>query len=137
MRFQPTSDLKNKYAHSSKDRNIAIYYNVKDTAKGKAVMMAVQNIGKIYMQNLVINYDDCCQSLHKGPGTRTYKNLGNLKNKTHKTMTLNIPSKSVRTVNLDYTFTPVAEDSFLMKNDDYASSASQIIRGRIILYIND
>ncbi|MGD9808408.1 MAG: hypothetical protein AB7E76_11990 [Deferribacterales bacterium] len=135
MKFQPTQDLKANYPHSVKDQNLAIYYKtVKGSDEKTVVQMAVQNIGNIYMSNLTINYDDCCQALHQGPGSYLYKNLGNLKNRAHKTMSISIPSSDVKIVTLDYTFIPVTEDAFLKQNNEYTPSVSEVIKSRIILY---
>lgn len=137
MRFEPTVELKDKYDQSSKDSHITIYYNVVKSETESVLMMAVQNTGNIYMKNLTVNYDDCCQSQHSGPGVYNYKNLGNLKNRSHKTMSLKLPSSDVQTVRLKYSFTPVKEDSFLRAGGDTYASAqiAETIDSEIILYI--
>jgi len=128
--------MKEKYDQSVKDKNIAIHYSTEKTENGTVLRMAVQNIGNVYMKNLTINYDDCCQSIHKGPGTYNYKNLGNLKNRSNKTMTLNIASKDVESVKLNYSFTPVQEDSFLTANEASAAQMEpETINNNLILYI--
>jgi len=137
MKFHPSADLKSKYDHSSKGRDLTIYYNIKETTNSKVIQMAVQNTGNIYMSNLVINYDECCQQLQSGPGTSKFINLGNLKNRAHKTMDLNIPKKTSGTLKLSYKYTPVREDGFLMSSSSYqASDSAASIRNEVILYID-
>jgi len=134
MKFKPTQNLKANYSHSAKDENIAIYYNtIKGPGERTVLQMAIQNVANIYMSNFTINYE----TIQKGSGTYLYKNLGNLKNRAHKMMKIAIPSSSVKTVTLDYTFVPVTEDAFLLQNNDYTPSVSEVIKSKIILYIGN
>lgn len=139
MKFEPTVDLRGKYDQTSKDRHLAIHYSVKSSPAGGYLMMAVQNVGNIYMKNLIINYDECCQPESKGgSGAYTYQNLGNLKNRSHKTMTLKLPEGDLKTVKLAYTFTPVQEDSFLYTKDTAGAvppAETPAVAGQLILYI--
>lgn len=133
-KFEPTVDLKDRYDHSVKDEHITVYYSM----KGNVLHMAVQNTGNIYMQGLTVNYDECCQQQHKGPGAYNYKNLGNLKNRSYRNMDLMLPSKDVQTVRLKYSFTPVQEDSFMRTSENYQpQQAAEDISGSIVLYIGD
>lgn len=136
MQFKPTQNLKSQYDQSSSDGTVTLYYNIKKSAAGQTfIQIAIQNTAKIYMKNLTINYDNCCQAISSGKNTYLYKNLGNLKNRAHKTMTLTIPSADVKTVTLDYSYVPVAEDSFLHQTSEYNAPVSEVIKNRIILYI--
>lgn len=137
LRYEPTTELKERYSYSSKDSNLTILYNVTKSGSETVLSMAVRNTGGIFMKNLTINYDECCQTLHKGPGIYNYQNLGNLKNRSHKLMTLKIPSTDVQTVKLTYSFTPVKEDSFLNASDSYTPAAdADSISSVIMLYID-
>jgi len=136
LNFEKTADLKDRYDQTAKDSNIAIHYNVKKSETATLIKMSIQNVGSVFMNSLTINYDDCCQALSSGPGTYKYKNLGNLKNKSHKNMTLNISDNSLNTVKLKYSFIPVKEDSFLVANDSAGSEMqAEEITGQIILFI--
>jgi len=136
MKFQPSAELKDKYDHSSKDKNVTIHYNVIKTKNINTLDMAVQNTGSIYMSNFVINYDECCQNIPKGSGEYNYINLGSMKNRTYKTMKLKLPSADVKTVKLNYNFIPVQEDGFLKTTAGFeGSSESQKIDGTIIIYV--
>jgi len=135
MRFQPTAELKDRHAHSSKDSNIAIHYNVQRSSGGTVFNMAVQNTARIFMKNLVINYDECCQAMHKGPGVYNHKNLGNLKNRSHKVMTLKVSDSKVKKIVLNYSFLPVQEDAFLKASGDSTRYfQAEPIKGSIVLF---
>jgi len=136
MKFQPSADLKSSYDQSSRGKDITIYYNVRESVNGKNIQMAVQNTGNIYMSNLIINYDECCQLMRSGPGTSKYKNLGSLKNRSHKTMNLNIPKDAKGTIKLSYSYTPVQEDGFMMSSNSYnPTDKNNTVISEVILYI--
>ncbi len=67
MRFQPTSSLKNEYDQTTKDNSLSIHYSVKNVGDSRVINMAVQNTARLYMKNLTINYDECCQTNQIGP----------------------------------------------------------------------
>lgn len=133
MQFQPQADLTDKYDNSVSDDYLSIFYTVKDAPDGQILMMTVKNTGNIFMKNLSFNYDDCCQAMHKGPGSYNYKNIGNLKNRASKPMNLTLPKGEIQSVKLDYSFTPVVEDAFL--NRDASYSAASDITGSITIYL--
>ncbi|PLX69623.1 MAG: hypothetical protein C0603_01455 [Denitrovibrio sp.] len=137
MRFQPTSALKNEYNHTAKDANVTIHYSVKKTADGASmVKMAVQNTARVYMRNLTINYDECCQVNQSGPGKYRYQNLGNLKNRAHTPMSLKIPAGDFKSIKLKYSYTPVMEDGFLKtSNSDQAPIMAETVHGEVVLFI--
>lgn len=138
MQFEPTVKLIDKYDHSVKDKNIAIYYSVKNTPSGKMLNMAVQNVAKVYMRNLTINYDECCQTYKKGSGKYNFKNLGNLKNRSHKTMQLSLKGIDEKSLKLVYKFTPVVEDSFLKRDSGNAYTPQmEDIKETIRVYTKD
>jgi hypothetical protein len=135
MQFKSSANLQDKFDHSVKDRHLTIYYSLSKSGAERVLSLAVQNTGNIYMNSLTINYDECCQNTHTGPGSYNYKNLGNLKNRAHKTMNMVI-TEDVNTVRLKYSYTPVVEDSFLSMRDSSAADADAgTVNGEITLYI--
>jgi hypothetical protein len=137
MQFNPTTELKTKYPHYVSDRNLTVYYSVKQGQKSNMLTMAVQNTAGVYMRNVTINYDECCQTMHKGPGNYNYKNLGNIKNRAHKLMTLQIPKKAGKAITLKYNYTPIREDSFLRAQDSFRAPVNASdISGMINIYLS-
>lgn len=134
MQFKPQADLADKYDNSVSDDYLSVYYTVKDAPDGQLLMMTVKNTGNIFMKNLSFNYDDCCQAMHKGPGSYNYKNIGNLKNRASKQMTLPLPKGEIPSVKIDYSFTPVVEDAFLNRDAAYPADMSDIT-GTITIYL--
>jgi len=138
MKFQPTAELKEQYDSSSKTRDVAVYYTVKTTANSKVLQMAIHNTASVYMKNLTVNYDNCCQTYSKGAGKYNFNNLGNLKNRSYKTMTLNLAKETRGTIKLGYSYTPVKEDNFLNNNSTYTPVETQeAVDGFITLYIGN
>ncbi len=67
---------KNEYDQTTKDNSLSIHYSVKkNVGDSRVINMAVQNTARLYMKNLTINYDECCQTNQIGPGQYSYKKL--------------------------------------------------------------
>ncbi len=136
MEYRPAAQLSEKYAHSAGDEYLTIYYSLKEAPEGQVLMMSVKNTGNIFMKNISINYDECCQAVVKGEGSYNYKNLGNLKHRASKTMTLNLPKGDIPSVKLSYRFTPVQEDNFMVPESSAGFEHSEPIEGVITLYFD-
>lgn len=136
MQFQPTSELRSEYDHSSKSRDLTIYYNVRESSADKTLHLAVQNTANLYMSSLTVNYDNCCQAYSKASGRYNFANLGNLKNRSHKTMILKMEKDAKGTIVLRYSYIPVVEDKFLNSSSSYTpEEARDAVEGEVVLYI--
>ncbi|ADD68024.1 hypothetical protein Dacet_1252 [Denitrovibrio acetiphilus DSM 12809] len=136
MGFNSTDDLKTTYDQSAKDDHIAIFYSVKDMPDKKIINMSVKNVGKIFMKSLTVNYEDGGQITSDSKVSYNYKNLGSLKNRAHKKMTLNIAKETAGVIKIHYKYLPVQEDSFLITRDEATPLVEpDEVTGEIILFI--
>lgn len=86
--------------------------------------------------DLTVNYDNCCQAYSKASGRYNFANLGNLKNRSHKTMILKMEKDAKGTIVLRYSYIPVVEDKFLNSDSSYTpEEARDAVEGEVVLYI--
>lgn len=131
MQYTPTDELSAKYKDQVKDDYLTIFYSVKDSPNGKMLLMSVKNTGNIFVQNLSFNYDVAADKA----STYNYKNLGNLKNRASKDLTLQLPQNGENTFKINYLFTPVIEDAFLNKDSQPGFVQTEPIKGTLVIYI--
>jgi hypothetical protein len=135
LNYKSTAVLDSSYAHKVTDRNFSAFYNVKELEDKVVVDLALRNDARIFMKNLTITYNECCQLEQQKEGAFNYKNLGNLKNRSLKKVNIILPKENIKRLKLNYSYLPVVEDSFLNNKENYGRNYSESINGFIILYL--
>ncbi|MGE4265931.1 MAG: hypothetical protein AB7F25_00715 [Deferribacterales bacterium] len=132
LQYQPARELAERYDNSAKDDYLTVYYEIKDAQEGRILMMSIKNTGNLFMRNLSVQFDE---SQLKKLGSYTYKNLGNLKNRSAKEFSIVLPKGDLDSMKLEYSFTPVQEDGFLNRDTPIGHVDVEPITGDITLYL--